>query len=424
MIRPLNHIPDSCAVAIVGAGPSGLSAAIELKRLGVNDVHVIERESAAGGIPRHCGHPPFGMREFNRIYKGPTYAKKLVAQALANNVALHLDTTVVSLGRNGLLHLSSPHGSAELLAERVILCTGVRETPRSARLVSGQRPLGIVTTGALQSMVYLYDKRPFRMPVIVGSELVSFSALLTCRHAGIKPVSMIEANDRPTAWNLSRLLPLASGTQLRLNSSIQRILGRVRVEGVEVIDRNGTVSTESCDGIIFSGRFVPESTLARLSHLDVDPDSQGPVIDNFGRCSDPAYLAAGNLLRAVETAGWCWQEGRRVASTVHRSLEGQLPDSGEYIRVIANHPIIKYVLPQRLSINEGSMHSDTHPVQHHQLQLRVSSTAKGVLSIVSGERTILMKRINTLPERRILVNLPSSTRDMVDDTIRIDFNPS
>ena len=38
-------------VAIVGGGPSGLSAAIELRRLGVDRVTVYEREQHAGGIP-------------------------------------------------------------------------------------------------------------------------------------------------------------------------------------------------------------------------------------------------------------------------------------------------------------------------------------------------------------------------------------
>ena len=41
----------------------------------------------------------------------------------------------------------------------------------------------------------------------------------------------------------------------------------------------------------------------------MDPGSRGPSIDQYGRCSDPAYFAAGNVLRAVETAGWSYAEG-------------------------------------------------------------------------------------------------------------------
>lgn len=42
-------------VVIIGAGPTGLSAARHLKAQGLNDVVVLEREVEAGGIPRHCG---------------------------------------------------------------------------------------------------------------------------------------------------------------------------------------------------------------------------------------------------------------------------------------------------------------------------------------------------------------------------------
>ena len=67
-------------VAIIGAGPAGLAAALELKKSGVDRVIVLERESEAGGIPRHCGHPPFGIREYKRVLTGPTYAKNWLKQ--------------------------------------------------------------------------------------------------------------------------------------------------------------------------------------------------------------------------------------------------------------------------------------------------------------------------------------------------------
>ena len=47
-------------VAIVGGGPAGLAAAVELRRRGVREVVVLEREAEAGGIPRHA-QPP-GLR--------------------------------------------------------------------------------------------------------------------------------------------------------------------------------------------------------------------------------------------------------------------------------------------------------------------------------------------------------------------------
>lgn len=53
-------------VAVIGGGPAGLAAGTALKRAGVRRVVVLEREVQADGIPRHCGHPPFGMQAFAR----------------------------------------------------------------------------------------------------------------------------------------------------------------------------------------------------------------------------------------------------------------------------------------------------------------------------------------------------------------------
>ncbi|MGZ5376186.1 MAG: FAD-dependent oxidoreductase, partial [Solirubrobacterales bacterium] len=67
-------VPAEGAV-IVGGGPSGLAAAIELRRRGV-PVTVIEREAEAGGIPRHSNHTGFGIRDLRRVLSGPRYARR------------------------------------------------------------------------------------------------------------------------------------------------------------------------------------------------------------------------------------------------------------------------------------------------------------------------------------------------------------
>ena len=54
-------------VIIIGGGPAGIGAALELKKQGINRTIVLEREDVVGGAPRHCGHPPFGLREFKNF---------------------------------------------------------------------------------------------------------------------------------------------------------------------------------------------------------------------------------------------------------------------------------------------------------------------------------------------------------------------
>jgi len=395
--------PLCCDVAIIGGGPSGLAAATELKNLGVDSVVVLEREPQAGGIPRHCGHPPFGMREFKRIYTGPRYARRLVERAQHAAVTLCLNTSVISISRGSTLQLTTPMGLHELHATRIIICTGIRETPRATRLVSGQRPLGITTTGALQSMVYLQDKSPFSKPVIVGSELVSFSALLSCRHAGIRPVAMLEARRRITSRTGSQLLPGILGVPLHLNTKLLEILGKQRVSGVRVLNTSsGNIGTLNCDGVVFSGQFIAESSLMRSSHLQTDSQTGNPIIDQYGRCSDPIFFATGNMTHPVETAGYCWNDGVQTARNVYASLSGLLGRHDKQIEIIATHPQIKYIVPQTLSLPG----KNTTVAGVSNIQIRFHNPGRGRLAIRADSKELASKTIRALPERRVQLSLP------------------
>jgi len=360
---------ETCRVAIVGGGTSGLALATELKRIGVNDVVVLERDSEAGGVPRHCGHYPFGVRELKRLLKGPEYARALVHRAEAAGVDIRRSTTVTALHPNARLSLSTEDGISGLQADRVVLCTGVRESSRAQRFISGQRPSGVLTTGALQSMVYLNHKRPFRRPVILGSELVSFSAIMTCRHMGIRPVAIIEENDRVTVRQIMRPYPALRGVPIKFNATSIRILGDKNVEAVEYIDAAGNRQVIEADGVIISGKFRPEAALLHASHLKVDPGTGGPSIDQYGRTTDPSYFVTGNLLRPVETSSWCWHEAVACASRIKRDMENPVGDVTT-IAIISPDPAIRFVVPQLLARSgaPGAM-------QH--MQLRLASPTRG-----------------------------------------------
>ena len=54
-------------VAVIGGGPSGLTAAAALAGQVDGEVLVLEREDATGGIPRHSDHPGYGVRDLRRF---------------------------------------------------------------------------------------------------------------------------------------------------------------------------------------------------------------------------------------------------------------------------------------------------------------------------------------------------------------------
>lgn len=387
--------PETCDVVVVGAGPSGLAAATHLKALGVASVVVLEREPQAGGIPRHCGHPPYGVFEFGRLMTGPTYATELVKKAQNSGVEIYTNTSVVSIHKGGRLVLSTDDGITKIAATRVILSTGVRETPCAPRFVSGQRPLGISTTGALQAMVYLNDTIPFKRPVIIGSELVSFSSLLTCRKAHIKPVAMIEPNSRTTARSVFKFAPMVFGVPLKLNTHLVEIFGKSRVTGVRVVNLAGVPQDVDCDGVLFTGKFTPESSLMRMGHLDIDQASGGPVVDQNGQCSDPCYFAVGNLLHPVETAGWCWNEGKQMATNVSKSLLHNAPLNSP-LNVVLKSRKIKYITPQIIT-------PSVQDAAARQFQLRFLEAAAGEISLRHNGKTLWSRKSTFLPERRVLI---------------------
>lgn len=296
-------------VIIIGGGPAGLSAAHRLHELGVKDVLVIEREAEAGGIPRHCGHTGFGWDSHWRLLTGPRFADLL--RKAASPVEIRTRTTVLELAREGRIRVQTPMGVREIQGRQILLATGTRETPRSALLVGGSRPLkGVMNTGALQQHVYLYGNKPFESPVIVGSELVSFSSLMTCRHMGIRPVMMIEAKDHTIAPSAGRIIArFGFGVPVRLSTSIVSIEGRDKVEAVTVRDARGDTRVD-CDGVVFSGHFHPERALV----------PKGSFLENLGPDDIDCYAAAGNVNGPEKTSGKCWIEGRKAADRIKARL--------------------------------------------------------------------------------------------------------
>lgn len=384
-------------VAIVGAGPAGLAAAAHLGLMGVKRIVIIEREAEPGGIPRHCGHSPFGMREFRRVLGGAAYARRLAARAERAGATILCRTTVTALHPGPELELTGPDGVNRLEASAVLLATGTRESSRVQRMIGGTKPGGILTTGALQGLVHLNHQRPFQRPVILGTETIAFSALLTCRQAGMAPVAMIEPGARVVARAGSALLPRMMGVPLMLGTRIVEILGRDRVEGVLVAGPGGTREIEA-DGVVLTGAFRSEAPLMAAAGMALDPRTTGPEIDVFGRLAEPGYFAAGNVLRPVETAGHCWASGRRVADAIAAHLTGGLPTPhlGMPLRVVSE--VIRYAVPQVIF--------PAGPGAHDAIQLRVTRPASGELRLSQGGQLIARKRLHAQPERRITLTLP------------------
>lgn len=342
-------------VAIVGAGPAGLSAATVIAREIGPNVLVIERESQAGGIPRHADHPGYGMRDRKSFMSGPAYAKALRQEAIAAGVQILTNTQITDWEGERTLLATSRSGLLRIEADVVILATGARERPRSARMIWGDRPAGIYTTGQLQNAVHLYQQEIGKNAVVVGAELVSWSAVMTLKEAGCRTVGLISQYPKGEAYSIfTHPGSVYFHTKVITNSKVIAVHGRPRVEAVEIEDvRTGTRRNIPCDTVVFTGDWIADHELAVKAGLEMDNATSGPIVDSTLMTSRAGVFSVGNINHPVETADVVSQEGKYVGERVVEFLRRSQSAAREEIKciqVVVESPLL-WVTPQLKRLN-------------------------------------------------------------------------
>jgi hypothetical protein len=121
-----------------------------------------------------------------------------------------------------------------------------------------------------------------------------------------------------------------------------RVIGRPGLAAVEVENLDtGQRRTIECDTVIFTGDWIPDHELARSAGIDVDPATNGPLVDTALRTSRAGVFAAGNLLHPVDTADIAALDGLFVADQVATYLDSpniaDTPHPG--VRILAAPPL-------------------------------------------------------------------------------------
>ena len=303
-------------VVIVGGGPAGLAAAAALAP--DLSVVVLDREDRAGGIPRHCHHGGFGVRDLRRVLSGPAYADRLVERALGAGADLRTQAMVTGWAGERALEVTSPRGREVLTPGAVVLATGARERSRAARFIAGSRVGGVYTTGALQQLVHLHGRRLEGRAVVVGAELVSWSAVLTLRQAGARPVLLTSTHARPEVYG-----PVHWGGRAALVASswsgTQSPVRTTSSHGTTVrapVSRLTSSTPLTWPDPWIAATLVLPATVTPSAALTADPVTRGPTVDAALRTSRPGVFAAGNLVHPVDTADIAALDGSHVAAAV------------------------------------------------------------------------------------------------------------
>jgi len=337
-------------VLIIGGGPSGLRAAADLAPRVDGTVLVVERERAAGGIPRHSHHTGFGIRDVKRSLSGPRYARLLRKRAELAGARIMTDTMVTGWAGPLAVLATSRRGRIRIEAQAVVLATGARERPRSARLIPGDRASGVYTTGSLQNLVDRTDAPIGKRAVILGTELVSWSAALTLRSAGCRTAMLVTPRPHPETYAvLTAAATIYLGTTVATGTRLVRVLGRGRVEAVELEDlASGERRTVECDTVVLTGDWIADNELARALGVPTEPTTGAPIVDETGGTGVYGVFAAGNVTHPVATADIAALSGAHVVDGVLQHLRGEEPAEGS-VTLVAG-PGIRWVSPGRVSV--------------------------------------------------------------------------
>jgi len=139
---------------------------------------------------------------------------------------------------------------------------------------------------------------------------------------------------------------------LYLSSQTTCVYGNDRVEGIEVTPmENGLIKPEDsfridCDTVLLSVGLVPENELSRAAGLDINPMTNGPVVDSSLMTNAEGVFACGNVLHVHDLADWVCEESRRAGQHAAKWLRGER--CGLQIRTRAGSHV-RYVNPARIA---------------------------------------------------------------------------
>lgn len=226
-------------VAIVGAGPAGLAAAVSAKKNGAERVALIERDFRLGGILEQCIHTGFGIKYFNEELTGPEYAYQFIKLVEKLDINVFLNTTVLSIEDDALkIHaVNSKEGVIQITTGAIVLAMGCRERTRFAISIPGTRPAGIYTAGTAQRLMNISNKKVGKKVIIIGSGDIGMIMARRLTLENIKVEAVVEIKPYLTGLARNRVQCLDDfNIPLLLGHTITNINGKLRVENVTIAE--------------------------------------------------------------------------------------------------------------------------------------------------------------------------------------------
>jgi thioredoxin reductase/bacterioferritin-associated ferredoxin len=289
-------------IAIIGAGPAGMSAAIAARSAGLSVVVLDEQQAPGGQIYRGV----LASDPSRSAILGPDYSEGAqLAQAFAGCGAEHrTGASVWQVTRERRIDYLRDGVPQELHARAVILCTGAMERPFP---VPGWTLPGVMTAGAGQILLKASGVVPSAPVVLAGCGPLLYLLAVQYLRAGVPIAAVVDTTQRADYLRALPLLPGALGDPKLLLKG-WGLLRALKADGTRIFRGASGIALEGADAaqaIRFRTPRLGEQRIDAalfLLHQGIVPNTQvtrslraAHVWDDAQLCFRPELSAQGAL---------------------------------------------------------------------------------------------------------------------------------
>lgn len=316
-------------VLVIGAGPAGLSAAIEAASQDINVLIVDENQFVGGQLVKQT-HKFFGSKQEKAGTRGIDIAKELEKELFElqkkGKIELMLDSTVIgyyekdkkNYHKFGVVKRQQYENTLyEVNCKAAVFACGAME---NMLLFPGNDLPGVYGAGAVQTLMNVYGVKPGKKVLMVGAGNVGLIVSYQLLQAGIDVDRVVEAAPKIGGYNVHAAKLRRCRVPIYTSCSIKEVYGNGKVEGavtVKLDDKwepiKGTEEKVKCDTICLAVGLTPSTRLLFQTGVKTAyvPEAGGYVAlhDDLMQTSVKGIYVSGDA-SGIEEASTAMVEGK------------------------------------------------------------------------------------------------------------------